>query len=122
VGWGYRFADHARNLAALIDHLGLRRFTVVVHDVGGPIGLSYALEHPERVARLLVLNTFCWPLRGPFALAPDPIAALLRGPVERLFVRRFNSELRLLIPQVCGDRRKLTPAVERLVADFSPAL
>lgn len=113
AGWGYRLADHGRNLAALIDHLGLRRFTLVVHDVGGPIGLSYALEHPQRVARLLILNTFSWPLRGPFALAPGPIAALLRGPIGRLAIIRFNTELRLLIPQVYGDRAKLTPAIYR---------
>jgi haloalkane dehalogenase len=111
--WSYRFADHGRNLAALIDHLGLERFTLAVHDVGGPIGLSYALEHPERVARLLILNTFCWSLEGPFALAPRPIAALMRSPVGRLFITRFNSELRVLIPLVFGDRRKLTPAVYR---------
>jgi haloalkane dehalogenase len=111
AGWSYRLADHARNLAALVDHLGLRRFTLVVHDVGGPIGLSYALDHPERIARLLVLNTFCWPLRGPFALAPGPIAALLRSPIGKLSITRFNTELRVLIPLVYGDRRKLTPAI-----------
>jgi haloalkane dehalogenase len=113
ANWGYRFADHGRNLAALIDHLGLERFTLVVHDVGGPIGLSYALERPERVARLLILNTFGWSLEGKFALAPGPIAALMRSPVGRLFITRFNSELRVLIPLVFGDRRKLTPAVYR---------
>jgi pimeloyl-ACP methyl ester carboxylesterase len=113
AGWGYRLADHARNLAALIDHLRLRRFTLVVHDIGGPIGLSYALDHPERVSRLLILNTFCWPLRGPFALAPGPIARLLRGPIGRLSITRFNTELRVLIPLVYGDLAKLTPAIYR---------
>lgn len=113
ASWSYRLADHGRNLAALIDHLGLQRFTLVVHDVGGPIGLSYALDHPERIARLLILNTFCWPLQGPFALAPGPIAALLCGPVGRLLITQFNTELRLLIPQVYGDRAKLTPAIYR---------
>lgn len=113
TGWGYRLADHGRNLAALIDHLGLQRFTLVVHDVGGPIGLSYALEHPERIARLLILNTFCWPLRGTFALAPSPIAALLCGPLGRLLITQWNTELRVLIPLVYGDRAKLTPAIYR---------
>ncbi len=113
IGWGYSFAEHGRNLAALIDHLGLQRITLVVHDVGGPIGLSYALDHPERIARLLVLNTFCWPLQGAFALAPAPIAALLRGPVGRLFILRLNAELRVLVPLVYGDRAKLTPAIKR---------
>ncbi len=74
---------------------------------------GYALDHSERVSRLLILNTFCWSLRGPFALAPGPVAALLRGPVGRLFITQFNTELRLLIPQVYGDRRKLTPAIYR---------
>jgi haloalkane dehalogenase len=113
ASWSYRLADHGRNLAALIDHLGLQRFTLVVHDVGGPIGLSYALEHPERIVRLLILNTFCWPLQGPFEFAPGPIAALLRGPIGRLLITQFNTELRLLIPQVYGDRAKLTPAIYR---------
>jgi haloalkane dehalogenase len=111
--WSYRLADHARNLAALIDHLDLQRFTLVVHDVGGPIGLNYALDHPERVARLLILNTFGWPLRGSFALAPGLIAALLRGPIGKLSITRFNSELRVLIPLVYGERAKLTPAIYR---------
>lgn len=113
VSWGYSFAEHRRNLTALIDHLGLQCFTLVVHDVGGPIGLSYALQRPERVARLLIMNTFLWPLRGEFALAPAPLAALLRGPVGRLFMIQFNAEVRTLIPLVYGDRAKLTPAIHR---------
>jgi haloalkane dehalogenase len=112
-GWGYSFAEHAQNLAALVDHLALQRITLVVHDVGGPIGLSYALDHPERVARLLILNTFGWPLQGAFALAPAPIAALLRGPLGRVGIVRLNAELRALVPLVYGDRRKLTRAVYR---------
>lgn len=111
--WGYSFAEQSRNLATLVDQLGLQRFTLVVHDIGGPIGLSYALEHPERIARLLIMNTFCWPLRGAFSLAPAPIAALLRGPAGRLFILGLNAELRLLVPLVYGDRAKLTSAIFR---------
>ena len=45
--------------------------TLVVHDWGGMIGMAYAARHPERIARLVVLNTaafhlpakpFPWPL------------------------------------------------------------
>src|SRR5262249_20412588 len=56
IGWGYRPADHARNLRALIDHLGLERYTLVVHDFGGPIGLACAIERPEQVERLVISN------------------------------------------------------------------
>src|SRR5688572_15338297 len=35
---GYRPEDHARRLQRLVEVLGLERFTLVVHDYGGPIG------------------------------------------------------------------------------------
>lgn len=55
--WSYAPADQARNLTTLIETLGLKDITLVVHDFGGPIGLSYALEHPENVRRLVLFNT-----------------------------------------------------------------
>ena len=40
-----------------MDALGLSGLTVVVQDWGGPLGLRYATRHPDRVARLVILNT-----------------------------------------------------------------
>ncbi|HVM46118.1 MAG TPA: alpha/beta fold hydrolase [Candidatus Thermoplasmatota archaeon] len=45
------------HLRALLDQMGLARVHLVVHDMGGPAGLLLAVEHPERVERLVVLNT-----------------------------------------------------------------
>jgi haloalkane dehalogenase len=50
----------AEHLRALLGHLSLGRFTMVVHDFGGPIGLSYALDHPDRIDRLVLFNTWMW--------------------------------------------------------------
>ena len=63
TGWSYAPGDQARNLATLIESLGLRDLTLVVHDFGGPIGLSYGIEHPENVRRLVVFNTWMWSVR-----------------------------------------------------------
>lgn len=52
----------AEHLHALLDHLNLDRFTMAVHDFGGPIGLSYALDHPEQIQRLVLFNTWMWSL------------------------------------------------------------
>ena len=49
---------------ALVETLGLKDLTLVVHDFGGPIGLAYALEHPENVRRLVIFNTWMWSLAG----------------------------------------------------------
>jgi haloalkane dehalogenase len=40
-----------------VQELDLREATVVVHDWGGPIGLRVAVEHPDRVSRIVVLDT-----------------------------------------------------------------
>ena len=107
--WGYSFADHARNLATLIDQLGLDQFTLVAHDLGGPIALSYALDHPGRVARLALFNTFMWRMEGEFAV--PAIGKLFGGPVGRFLYLRMNASARSLLPLVYGDRAKLTPAI-----------
>ena len=55
-GW-YTYDRHVDHVSALLDSLDLREATVVVQDWGGPIGLRWAAENEERVARLVILNT-----------------------------------------------------------------
>lgn len=119
-GWSYRPEDHARNLAALIDRLELRDITLVVHDFGGPIGLSYAVEHPENVRALVLFNTWMWSLSGTPAARLSRFAA---GPVGRFLYRRLNVSPRLLVKAAFADKHKLSRDVHRhYVAAFpSPA-
>lgn len=56
IGW-YSYDRHVASIAQLIDNLDLNDVTLVVHDWGGPIGLRAAVEHEERIARLVILNT-----------------------------------------------------------------
>jgi haloalkane dehalogenase len=53
----YTYDRHVDAVVQLLDHLDLRDSTLVVQDWGGPIGLRVAVEHPERFARLVILNT-----------------------------------------------------------------
>jgi haloalkane dehalogenase len=53
----YSYDFHYRSIERFAEELELRNLTAVVQDWGGPIGLRLAVEHPERVARLVVLNT-----------------------------------------------------------------
>jgi haloalkane dehalogenase len=55
-GW-YSYDRHAASIRSLVDALDLRRLTIVVQDWGGPIGMRIAAEAPDRVDRLVVLNT-----------------------------------------------------------------
>jgi haloalkane dehalogenase len=56
VGW-YSYDRHTELMAGLLEHLDLRDATVVVHDWGGPIGLRLAVEHPDRISKLVVMDT-----------------------------------------------------------------
>jgi haloalkane dehalogenase len=56
VGW-YSYDRHVDSVRRVIEELELSGLTLVVHDWGGPIGLRLAVEHPERVDRLVLLNT-----------------------------------------------------------------
>jgi haloalkane dehalogenase len=48
---------HVELTSTLLVDLDLRDVTLVVHDWGGPVGLTIALAHPERVARIVTLDT-----------------------------------------------------------------
>jgi pimeloyl-ACP methyl ester carboxylesterase len=71
----YSWSGLAGWTGSAIDALGIERCHLVVHDIGGPIGLQWAIEHPERVLSLTALNTLIdvasfhrpWPMH-PFSI------------------------------------------------------
>jgi haloalkane dehalogenase len=109
--FAYTPEAHAAILTEFVAQLGLDDLTLVVHDYGGPIGLPLALDGPTRVRRLVLLNTWMWPLDDDPDLRRK--ARLAASGLGRLLYRRGNASLRLLMPYAYGDRRKLTPAIHR---------
>ncbi|MBT0654744.1 alpha/beta fold hydrolase [Geomobilimonas luticola] len=70
--YDYTLSRRVDDLERLLDHLGIREnITLVLHDWGGMIGMAYAVRHPERIRRLVILNTaaFHLPKEKPFPLA-----------------------------------------------------
>ncbi|WP_309399620.1 alpha/beta fold hydrolase [Cerasicoccus maritimus] len=55
--WTYRLQDHIDNVKALVNELGLESFSLIVHDWGGAIGMGLAEAMPDKVKRIVVLNT-----------------------------------------------------------------
>ena len=75
----YELPRHIERFDALLESLDLRGTTVVPQDWGGPIGLSWAVAHPERVERLFILNTFAH-RPSCASSAPAPSAIRSHGP------------------------------------------
>ena len=61
----YSYDFHYASVERLTEELDLLETTVVVQDWGGPIGLRLAVEHPGRIARLVILNTWIGAGRAP---------------------------------------------------------
>jgi haloalkane dehalogenase len=53
----YSYDRHTEIAAGLLEDLDIRGATVVVHDWGGPIGLRLAIEHPDRIERIVAMDT-----------------------------------------------------------------
>jgi len=79
----YRLASRIADIEALVDHLGLRRIHLVVHDWGGAIGFGVAVRRPEGVGRIVILNTAAFPSKR----IPKRIA-LCRSPLLGEFIVR----------------------------------
>jgi haloalkane dehalogenase len=72
----YTWSGLAHWTGAAIDTLGIERCHLVVHDIGGPIGLEWAVRNPDRVLSITALDTMVdvarfhrpWPMH-PFSIA-----------------------------------------------------
>src|SRR6266508_2226882 len=67
LGWGasdkptkypYTATNQTGDLDAVISQLGLDDVTLVAHDASGPPAIDWALDHPDRVSALILLNTY----------------------------------------------------------------
>jgi haloalkane dehalogenase len=56
-GFDYSWSGLGRWTGEAIDGLGIERCHLVLHDIGGPIGLEWALRNRDRIASLTVLDT-----------------------------------------------------------------
>ncbi len=56
-GQDYSWTGLGKFCVAAVDELGLDRFHLVVHDIGGPVGFELAVAAPSRIASLTLLNT-----------------------------------------------------------------
>jgi len=85
-GWpngnrGYQHEDFLSDLAGLHKHLDKEPLTIIGHSLGGSMSLLYAATFPEKVKRLVLLESL-----GPFARADDEVPKIL---AERLKGRDY---------------------------------
>ena len=108
--FSYLPVDHARNFARFMEALDLTDVTLVVGDWGGPIGLAWALDNPDRVTSLVITNTWLWSVRSDWYYRA--FSAVMGGPIGRQLIRR-NFFASSVVKRAYGDRARLTPEIHR---------
>jgi pimeloyl-ACP methyl ester carboxylesterase len=78
---GYQHEDFLSDLAGLLKHLDKEPLTIIGHSLGGSMCLLYAGTFPDRVKRLVLLESL-----GPFARADDDVPNIM---AERLKGRDY---------------------------------
>jgi pimeloyl-ACP methyl ester carboxylesterase len=90
TGYPYTASNQTGDLDAVLEHLQLGSVVLVAHDASGPPAINWALDHPQRVAALVLLNTYYarMPgLRPPEAIRAfsTPVVRSVARPISRLF-------------------------------------
>jgi pimeloyl-ACP methyl ester carboxylesterase len=87
--------SNALLLEGLVDRLGLTDLTLVAHDLGGVIGLGWAVRHPEQIRGLAVINGFGWP--------PQPALRRMLKLMGGATMRRLNTTTNV-VPRLTAGR------------------
>jgi len=88
--YDYTLERRIEDFSALMDRLELEDINLVVHDWGGMIGLGWAVRNPERIRRLVILNTAAFHLPKSKAL-PWQLWMVRNTPLGSFLVRGLNA-------------------------------
>ena len=101
----YRPRTQARRLAGLLDVLGIDDATLVVSCAGGPLGLGWAIQNPDRVHSLVLFNTWLWSLEeNRYAMR---LSRLVGNPLNRFYYRALNASPSFILPALFADRHRI---------------
>lgn len=108
--YDYSTQNHSKTLKKFVLEKQLENITLVVHDFGGPIGLNFAIQYPEKIKRLVILNSWLWSSKAD----PDfvKLSKVLKSPLLPLLYRYLNFSPKFIMPNSFGDH-KLTARLKK---------
>jgi len=129
LGWGtsekpmdypYTSKQQEGDLQTVLDTLGVEQVVLVAHDASGPVAINWALDHPERVSALVLLNTYY--ADAPTLCFPEFIA-LFADPAHTTWPGLWlKNECGPVAPQMAGGTvRRGSPSARNTAATrFTP--
>ena len=105
--YAYTLLTHIDNIEKLANHLNFEKINLVIHDWGGAIGMGFAIRNPERISRIVIMNT------GAFLESYIPLSInICRLPViGDILIRGFNGFAKGALMRAIKFRDRLTPQI-----------
>lgn len=107
----YRPQFHAENLEWFINELQLKGITLILHDWGGPIAMSYAENHSHNVKRIVAFNSWFWSIKGERTL--ELFSTFMGSSLVRNLCRYFNFFPRVLMKTDVGDKSRFPHSIHQ---------
>jgi len=106
-------AAQSRLMVEVLDVLGLPRADVVAHDIGGGVAQIMAVNHPERIQKLVLSNSVCfdsWPI-------PEFKPLQAPGAETAMSLEVFVSMMREFLPRGVHRPETLTPEALEIIME-----
>jgi haloalkane dehalogenase len=101
--YDYSTINHSHTLEKFIIEKNLSNITLVVHDFGGPIGLNVAINHPEKIKRIVILNSWLWSSKSDSDFIK--LSKILKSPLLPFLYRYLNFSPRFILPKSFGTKK-----------------
>lgn len=114
--YDYSIQNHCRTFEEFVLGLQLKDIILVVHDFGGPIGLNFAIRHPARVQKIVVLNSWLWSTKH----EPEfkKLSRVLKSPLLPFLYLYLNFSAKYLLPKSFGDKKISRRILKQYTAPF----
>lgn len=115
--YDYSTQNHSRTLEKFISEMELTNITLAVHDFGGPIGLSLAINTPEKFKNLIIFNSWLWSSKND----PDfiKIKKILKSPLLPFLYRYLNFSPKFILPKSFGDNKPSKSILKNYTKPFA---
>lgn len=115
--YDYSIQQHADTLGKFIQHLGLSNLTLVLHDFGGPVGFHYALNYPEKIKNIVVMNSWLWDF------SDEPVfksfRKIINSPLTSFLYKKLNFSPKYLLPKSFGKRKLSKKILKQYTRPFA---
>lgn len=95
--YDYSTQNHSETLRRFILDKNLTDIHLVVHDFGGPIGLNFATQYPERIKSVTVMNSWLWNCEHESEY--KQLAKVVRSPLTSFLYLNLNFSPKVLLPK-----------------------